>query len=289
MNREVFFAGLNEPVDRARLISDYCEGKTVLDIGCVNHVIENTKPDNWLHGKIKKVAKSLTGIDYLADAVDQLNKSDYSVLCADVTKPFPLSEKFDVIVVGNLIEHLTNFEGLFENLNHWLQEDGVLLISTANPFYIEQYFYSAFKNDILINPEHTCWIDPVALDQLARRFHFVTQKVYWIKEKWHLKQVICHGKSKKFDMLTGTWTVTGSQSLAERLIAPLLFVSFRTLRPKRFKEISVKYDKKYIKSMLCIRLISAIFNFFWSLYKVILVRSPLNNHELFVSVLRRNK
>jgi len=287
MNREVFFAGLNNPVSRAQLIADYCKDKTVLDLGCVSHVIGNTQRANWIHDRIKEVAKKLVGIDYLADEVSQLNASGYSILCADVTKPFPLPEKFDVIVVGNLIEHLTNFEGLFDNIDRWLNEDGVILISTANPFYIEQYFYSAFKNNILINPEHTCWIDPVALDQLAGRFQFVTRKVYWIKEKWHLKQVICHGKNKQFDMLSGTWTVTGKQGPVERLIAPILFVFFRMLWPKKSKAISVKYDKKTIKGLLYIRLMSTIFNFFWSLYKVILVRSPLNQHELFVSVLRK--
>ena len=31
----------------------------------------------------------------------------------------------------------------------------------SNPFYREQYFYVAFKNSLIVNPEHTCWIDPL--------------------------------------------------------------------------------------------------------------------------------
>lgn len=203
MDKSVLTANLNAPVSRLEMIRDYCRGKTVLDVGCVQHNACNAVNSNWLHQAIVDVAGSALGVDYLEEDIKKLKERGYRMIAADVTRPLALDMRFDVIVVGNLIEHLSNFEGLMLNIQRLLKPDGYALISTANPFYREQYFYSAFKSDILVNPEHTCWIDPVTMDQLCRRFGLVTDQVRWVKEKWSLGQVILNGDVREFDMFTG--------------------------------------------------------------------------------------
>ena len=49
---------------REEIILKLCKGKTVLDIGCVDHSASTEKNNNWLHKKIKQVAKTITGLDY---------------------------------------------------------------------------------------------------------------------------------------------------------------------------------------------------------------------------------
>jgi hypothetical protein len=44
-------------------VTGYCRGKDVLDIGCVNHDPANYQSRYWVHGALKKVARSLIGID----------------------------------------------------------------------------------------------------------------------------------------------------------------------------------------------------------------------------------
>jgi len=186
MMRKILRANLKKSQSRKEIIKEFCHGKTVLDLGFVQHDIENAETDSWLHSHIVMEAASALGVDYLESAVNKLVKRGYNIIQGDVNKPLMINSDFDVIVVGNLIEHLSSFEGLMNNLGRLLKPDGVVIISTANPFYQEQYFFSAIRNDIIVNPEHTCWICPVALNQLSNRFGFETKEVRWIKEKWSL-------------------------------------------------------------------------------------------------------
>ena len=276
------------PCSRYQVIVKYCSGKKVLDIGCVNHNIENTYQDGWLHGRIKRIAKELVGIDYLESEINLLRGRGYVIYFADITKPVDIKDKFDVIVVGNLIEHLSNHEVFWNNIKGLLESNGVVLISTCNPFYIDQYFYSSFKNRIMINPEHTCWIDPVSLEQLASRFGFETKRVYWISEKWHLGQVICNSNSKRFDILTGTWKVSSEKiGICERVSSKLLRVLFKLYDSKRYARMVSVHGIDQIERLLYIKAVGWAFGIFWNVYRKLIIKSKINEYELFMSVMKK--
>lgn len=188
-------------------IMDKCKNMHVLDLGCIRHNADFAFQDpNWLHGKIKQVAKRLVGVDYLLGDIEKLNTAGYNIVYGDVTKPLEISDDaFDVIVAGDLIEHLTNFEGFFENCRRFLKPNGFLIITTPNPFYAGEFHYIAFKQHILINPEHTCWIDPLALVQLSKRFNFNVENIYYINRSWNLGNLICQKKNNQYDILNGKW------------------------------------------------------------------------------------
>ena len=287
MNKPTLTQNLKKPVSRLNLVRQFCEGKDVLDVGCVNHDIENTDGSNWLHSTIVEVAASVLGVDYLEREINELAKRGYRVIASDVTKPLEIDTQFDVIVVGNLIEHLTNFEGLMLNIGRLLKPGGIALISTANPFFREQYFYSAFKNDIIVNAEHTCWIDPVTLDQLAQRFELFTSEVHWIKEKWKLSQVILQDDSRSLDIFTGKWNFYGTPSILERAIAPFLGYVFKAVAPSRFYKRVLEYGAQATPRLLYLQIMGSLFGVFWVIYRMCVVTSPINKYELFVSVLKR--
>jgi SAM-dependent methyltransferase len=287
MNKSLLTQNIRKPVSRRELVARFCAGKDVLDIGCVNHDLQNIDKTNWQHGAIKAVAKSVLGLDYLEHEVRELNKLGYRAVAADISKPVHINERFDVIIVGNLIEHLSNFEGLMKNLELLLRPAGCILISTANPFFREQYFYSAFKNDIVVNAEHTCWLDPITLDQLANRFGLATSEVYWVKEKWTLGEVILNGDSRSLDIFTGRWTFDGPRSTAERLLSPVLALVFRLLAPRGYYRRVVGKHGENIPRIIYLRLMGSLFELFWGTYRKLIITSPVNRYELFVSVLRR--
>ncbi|WP_062307761.1 class I SAM-dependent methyltransferase [Polynucleobacter sinensis] len=287
MNKAMLIKNVDQPISRLELVKKFCKGRDVLDVGCVNHDISNISNDSWQHAAIKSVASNLLGIDYLESEVAELNKLGYRVIAADATKPIEIEERFDVVVVGNLIEHLSSFEGLFKNIEKLLKPGGCALISTANPFYCEQYFYSAFKNDIVVNQEHTCWLDPVTLDQLSQRFSLVTCEVHWVKEKWKLSRVIMNSSSRALDIYTGQWKFVGPPSLLERLMTPALMLTFKIFAPKDYYHRVLRKYRGDTSRLLYLRIAEPLFSIFWAVYRRIIVTSPLNQHELFVSVLKR--
>lgn len=196
----------SKPINRNDFIEQKCLDKVVLDLGCIRHNAEFALRDpNWLHRKIKKVAKRIVGIDYLPSEIEKLQIAGYDIILADITKPISLDENYDIIVAGDLIEHLTNFEGFFDNCTRLLKKDGILIITTPNPFYIDEFLFVAFKRSYLINPEHTCWIDPQALSQLGARFGYKIDEVYFIRESWQLKNLICETAHHRYDILNGVW------------------------------------------------------------------------------------
>jgi len=196
----------SKPQDKNKFIKDKCRDKIVLDVGCIRHkAIFALKDEEWLHGKIKSVAKKVIGIDYIQSEVEILNNNGYEIICADITKPIEFKDYFDVIVAGDIIEHLSNFDGFFENCNKYLKKDGIIIITTPNPFFIDEIYYVIIKNTFLINPEHTCWIDPMALNQLSERYDYFIDEIYFIKNSWKLKNIICESKDNQYDILQDIW------------------------------------------------------------------------------------
>ena len=56
-----------------------CKGKSVLDVGCIGQD-RNFSSANWLHNKVKAVAKNVDGVDILTDQILELKKLGYSML-----------------------------------------------------------------------------------------------------------------------------------------------------------------------------------------------------------------
>jgi predicted SAM-dependent methyltransferase len=92
-----------------------------------------------------------------------------------------LNQSYDVIVAGEIIEHLEN-PGLFlRNMRRHLKPQGKLILSTPNPFYQGQTWkiwrYGRPQN----HEEHTHWQDPQTLSQLLARTGFAVVDGYWVQ------------------------------------------------------------------------------------------------------------
>jgi 2-polyprenyl-3-methyl-5-hydroxy-6-metoxy-1,4-benzoquinol methylase len=145
----------------------YATGKRTLDIGCVMHDPENYRSKYWLHRALAAVSSELVGIDSYREGVNFLTERGYNVLVADA-QDFDLGRQFDVIVAGDIIEHLANLAGFLESCKRHMAADGRLIISTPNPWYWRHVVHAALGR-VRVNPEHTCWFCPETLRQLVER------------------------------------------------------------------------------------------------------------------------
>ena len=162
---------------KIEFITSRCLGKTVLDIGCVQHNTEMVDNIFWVHKAIKSVASELIGLDYLQKEVIELNKMGYNTVHGDAEN-FDMGRKFDTIVAGDLIEHLNNYGNFLECCKNHMHQDSCLIITSANPWHWHKIIRACF-NEVPVNFEHTCWMTPVCLSQLSERFGLnVTQTKY---------------------------------------------------------------------------------------------------------------
>jgi len=162
-------------------ILSFVTGKDVLDLGIIDHGLEYALgSEKWLHNHIRTHAASVIGVDILANEVTALRKLGYDVECADV-QTMRLDRKFDVVVCGDLIEHVTNPGSLIETIEYHLKDDGVGLVTTPNPFAVGRFFQILTQRWIDINYEHTAWFCPQTMFQLVERYSVTIDKLYWLE------------------------------------------------------------------------------------------------------------
>lgn len=124
---------------------------------------------NWTHRFLLKKAKKVMGLDCDFDYQKLDNKQNYKKGNAE---DFDFGITFDVIFVGDLIEHLSN-PGLFlkccyENLG----ENGVLVLTTPNCFNLFNIAEKFSKREPTVNRDHICYFNSKTLQVLLSRYHF---------------------------------------------------------------------------------------------------------------------
>ena len=173
---DIYFADQDEKTDfsdkKIAFFVRYVTGKNVLDLGCVDHSEQNWKSRYWLHKALRTVAKRLVGLDYYAEGVSKLNSVGFNIIVGDA-QCFSMSEKFDVITAGDLIEHLPTLEGFFTSIRSCLTEAGRLVVSTPNPWCWKYLAYHMLHKKLTpVNREHVSWFCLQTLENLSGRFGF---------------------------------------------------------------------------------------------------------------------
>lgn len=150
-------------------IEHLVRGKRVLDIGVVSHSARYFDLPDWRHGRIHKAASYCVGIDILEPLVNELNARGFNVRCMDATSEADLGERFDVVFIGDVIEHVDNAVLLLKFAARHLAPGGRLYVTTPNPF--SRKFFRQFKRDgvMVTNLDHIAWISPTQAMELARR------------------------------------------------------------------------------------------------------------------------
>ena len=155
--------------DRIRYICGVVRGKDTLDIGVVEHFRDSSASEIWLHRHVRDAARSCLGMDILESEVESLRERGFDVICHDITTS-PLDRDFDVIVVGDVIEHLNSPAALFENAAQMLRPPGRLVISTPNPWYANAILKNVFDGQPFTDSaDHVAWFDAGTLCELANR------------------------------------------------------------------------------------------------------------------------
>lgn len=173
-------------VSKDALLSGLARGRSVLDLGCIDHSASTARSlrERWLHRQLREVTAELVGIDVLESDAAELNAEGYDIRCADA-EDFDLGRTFEVIVAGDLIEHLSNPGRLLESAARHMDDDSVFVVTTPNPFNIEQVVGSLLRRQVWVNDEHTLWLDPRVAHHLVSRSPLRVVDFHWIDTRFH--------------------------------------------------------------------------------------------------------
>lgn len=163
-------------IDRETFLLDVSKDRNILHLGCADHPYtdESIEKGNWLHSKLSKVASSCVGIDLNTSSINFLRDKHgiNNIICGDVEKLDQLQiGQFDVVIAGEIIEHLNN-PGLFlESVKSVLSPSGKLVITTTNAFCFRRFIQIPFGYES-IHPDHTYYYSHATLYALTNRFGF---------------------------------------------------------------------------------------------------------------------
>jgi len=202
-------------VDKIEFIIQLCKGKRVIDLGFLNHSATSLAVSS-LHKELYSSAAEVVGVDIEAEEIEKVRNGllkgyKTHLFAFDVTKDLPASllseynKPFDVVLACDLIEHLDNPAGLFANCHKLLKEDGILILTTANPFYIDLWLYIWLKNSVNVNPQHVSWICPETMREMVGRNGFYIDSSYWLKGSWNLGRFILQRKGCYYSHRQARW------------------------------------------------------------------------------------
>src|SRR5579884_169591 len=157
--------------DRTERIVELCRDARVLDVGCVDHRAELHAGPNWLHRRITEVASSCVGIDVEADGVAAMQAAGFDAQVHDVCgDPAPLVARgpFDVVVAGEVLEHLASPQALFELAGAVLGPGGRLVVTTPNPYAPHRVRAGQFGVSFE-NADHVVYAFPSGIVELGAR------------------------------------------------------------------------------------------------------------------------
>lgn len=178
-------------VIREEYILEKCKQKRVLHIGCIGKAEglyeELTDRNAWLHDRIRAVAGEVVGIDNARETVDWL-RNTYNIPDIYLGDAHHLENLdmglFDMVMAGEIIEHLP-CPGLFlESAHYVLKKGGQVLITTTNAFCMRR-FLGVMLGIESVHEDHVAYYSHQTLKRLGEMtgYRIAEQVSYRVSNK----------------------------------------------------------------------------------------------------------
>jgi len=98
------------------------------------------------------------------------------VICADVTRE-PLPQKFDVIIAGEVLEHLDAPGRFMASCAAMLADGGRLAVTVPNPWYANVLLKNIFRHITFVDSsDHVAWYEASVLYELGQRHGLLLER-----------------------------------------------------------------------------------------------------------------
>lgn len=108
-------------------------GQKVLNVGAAGNVRSYREQglDGWIHKRLTETAAKVVGLDINLEEIEAARELGYDIASGNC-ETFASEQRFNLIVLSDVIEHLDNPALALENLASLLTPGGQLVISTPN-------------------------------------------------------------------------------------------------------------------------------------------------------------
>jgi len=156
-------------LDREAEIIKASQGLDVCHIGCVGVHMEDI-----FHLRLAHECKYLLGVDINMQGLDMMKKNYPNMQYAffnleDKRKdelPHHWISRFDVIVLGEVVEHVGNAMNFIKRASDMLKKDGQIIITVPNAFSLRSFVNIALANAELVRTDHTSYYSYTTIQTL---------------------------------------------------------------------------------------------------------------------------
>lgn len=165
-------------VQRLELVKSMCKGKSVLHLGCTNwpYTYDAIDAGTLLHSDLAEVSSELYGFDFDQEGIEALASKGYDHLYrADLENldEVNLDKRFDVIIAGEMIEHLNNPGRFLSGIKRFMNPITLLVITTINAYSGMRFFVYGLRgqggNLEPVHPDHVAYYSYSTLKLLLER------------------------------------------------------------------------------------------------------------------------
>jgi SAM-dependent methyltransferase len=161
--------------ERAKLFREYVGGpsRRVLDLGCRYGALTRAYAEG----------NDVTGVDVDREALSEAAKLGIETRWADVDEPLPFEDAtFDVVVAGELLEHVRDPAGLVGEARRVLRPGGRFVASVPNAFRLKNRLRFLLGRKPEDDPTHLHMFSPDDVHALLRDFeeprvHFIAGRL----------------------------------------------------------------------------------------------------------------
>ncbi|MGC1528358.1 MAG: class I SAM-dependent methyltransferase [Phormidesmis sp.] len=207
---------------RDEAIVEYCKGKRVLHVGCTDYPFFESSLANGhlLHAKVSQVASRVIGIDIASEDVAVMidNGYDARVIDAQTMSAHDWDELFDVVLLADVIEHISNPGLVISEARKLLAPHGKVVITVPNAFGIVRYIKSFFQYE-QVHHDHIAYYSSGVLETLATHTGLRVEESSWYQFEARDKRLIVRLSAAFEKLITRffPWQSEGCISVMTRL------------------------------------------------------------------------
>jgi ubiquinone/menaquinone biosynthesis C-methylase UbiE len=175
-------------LSRWDFILDHCVGRRVLHLGCVGETdvspevkIEAFRSKRVLHPRLMEVAREVVGVDLDAKTIklirSKLDTGNLVIGDVEHLENCAIDGTFDVIVCGDLVEHITNPGLMLEGMKRFMTPENSVIMSTPNQFSLLaniRFSLESYRE----GAEHVTVFSKLTLTHLLERHGYQLRELY---------------------------------------------------------------------------------------------------------------